>query len=311
MARPQDIGQQFPSDATPLNLPDPVEGRAQIDYGTRPNFNEGFTPTPLSESIIQTYEVREFELVAQVDEALLVKEITVDSDGEEVTLEDFFFVAKPWQLRRSYKDTDGDVNSSGQIIEWISSSRIKITKDTREWYQIVDPPYVVGEKLFAGRSEYTGVSGSSLIDLNTDARQWVNEEPELRWVQIDVLHKDTYNCRLWDITNDTALLDAEGQEQFIEVAKPHILRGSTWKDATINGITYTTGDTAETDTFKSRTATDSPDSETQDIIPEWLTDTTLLLVRFMPEGTGAFFNGVECVWQDTNNGAHAFTERFA
>jgi hypothetical protein len=153
------------------------------------------------------------------------------------------------------------------------------------------------------------------MDLNIENRGWENVEPEFQYFILRNRDKDTFWCSRFNMSQFAAI-DPDGDQ--ILVAKPYELRGTFWAGKSIAGIGYTVnGGSGEGDSHNSRIASDGNTSndETQDVTPVWQTGTgdndTVILARFMPEGTGAFRNGEQAMWQDVNDGGRAFAQRFA
>ena len=317
MARPQDIGQQYPSDATTLNLPDVHEGRSQSDYGARPETSEAIDPVNLPTSTTEQDPGRQFKILIDLDEMLVCHELYKDSNGDEEEGDIFFYIAKPIELRKSTFDTDGDPNDDGFIVSLVSSGRRSKEANGYTLYQVVSPAYSIGSSVYAVAIENSGVSGATFIDINNDARHWVNEEPAHRYFIIDDLDRDTFDCWEWDPVTKTAIIPdgAPSDERYL-VAKVPILRGTSWDQQTIDGITYDAGTVTESNSHDYREADDGSTTEDQEIIPVWLEGSTfpnitVIEAEFIETGTGAYRDGVQALWQDKNSGGHAFSEKYA
>jgi hypothetical protein len=304
MARAKDIGDQFPSDAYDHNTQDVAEGRSQVDYGTRPIVSEGFDPTDLAETTSTEFVTKEYRIVSELGDTIIASEITVDEDGNEFASEVLAFIAKPEDLRETFYDTNGTVNSQGEIIAHVTAGERTVQVGSATRTQLTLPAYTTNEHIFATESEHTGVAGVTLIDVNADARKWVDQEPETRYFQITNINKDTYTCQEWDTVTQAQKLDSDAVLlEAVEVAKPTTLRGTRWDNRTIDSVAYTvTGGATENDSFNIRDA----DGTEETITPKWLTSETIILAKFVPNGTGASYAGVETLWQDVNTGAHVF-----
>jgi hypothetical protein len=317
--RPDDIGQQFPSDATALSLPDVTEGRAQIDYGTRPN-SEAFDPVLLGLGLLDTPPGRLFQIALVLDDYIIGYEVTYDVDGEEVIDDaNLTIIVKPPTLRKSEYDTDGETDSDGFIVTGVTGQRRSREDVVGGFtvYETIQPAYTTGERIHAIETDASGIPGINLIDINNDGRTWEPEEPDVQYFVIDEVDKDTFNCYVWNQRTKVAVIPEDSST--ILIAKPVELQGTVWDGKTINGIDYdVNGGSTEADPFTTRDASDgnSANDEIQDITPVWRSNTsgddiTVIQARYVPTGTGAYRNGEQSVWQDMNNGGHAFALRFA
>ena len=309
--RPDDIGQQFPSDATVLSLPDVHEGRAQIDYGTRPDTIETFPPIALASDLDDPNPVREFIVFADTDEFLIVREIFLNDEGNEIESDTLSFVAKPNELRKSTYD---DILDSDNFLQTSLAPNFRSlvrTTDSNVFTRLeeVFPDYTVGSRIFAIASESTGLPGIFLMDLNNDVRRWVSNEPAEKYFQITDINKNTFICREWDFLTDAQKVDGEGELlPIVNVAKLIELRGDTWVNETIGGVSYVAvGGSGEEDPHILRSANSG--SEQQEIIPPIFVDVSIIKAKRVDIGTGAIINNLEALWEDTGQ-SRAWSEIF-
>ncbi len=302
--RPDDIGQQFPSDATSLSLPDVHEGRTQIDYGTRPDAIETLPPVALTSETEDPNPIREFNVFVETDEFLIVKEIFIDDNGDEVESDILSFVAKPIALRKSTYDGIEDADDFLQTS--ITSNRRSLVRtnsgNTFTRFEEISPEYF-GSRIFAIAATGTGLPGISLLDTNNDLRRWVSDEPRNKYFQIIDINKDTFVCQEWDYLTDAQKLDEDDVLlPAVNVAKLTELRGSFWNGLTEEGRLYTVvGGSNEADPFILRTAFKSPDTENHEIIPPVVVNSSIIKTERVDNGTGAIRSNTESLWQDSGN----------
>lgn len=338
MARPQDIGQQFPSDAAASVQPNKNANRTQADYGTRNENNEAFVPTELSSS--EGISATTFGMVVQTQ---LDNVLTVRHPDDPDTL---IFIAKPPHLRKENNDTEGEENDAGEIIEYgidgIQGTRKRTLSSnggTIDLLEVIEPQYTVEDLIFIAQVDDSGLTAVTLQDLNLAARRWVSSEPLYKHFVITDFNRDTFECQEWDFTLNAGAggqkLGPDGEVlPAVQVAKTYDVRGTSWsKDVpepegpgltqTPDGARYTTvGATDETGPhieragFRSESFPTPNTDEQQEITPPWFDASegvwaTIIRSVRVDTGTGAFFEGVQSIWQDTNEGGHAFAEKFA
>lgn len=302
-------------DAASLNIPDVTEGRNQIDYGTRNENNEAFTPANIRTTNTDSLETIKVIFQAQLDDLLLVKQ----SEDDDV----FTIIAKPPLLRKSEFDTEGEENESGEILAYIGNGiRTKIVNGI-EIQEEIYPSYVIGEDLFAFQVEDSGVTSINLQEINMGARRWEDRTPKTKYFRVLNIDRDTYDCREWDwlLNNGSGgeKVDAEGNPvDETVIAKPVEIRGTFW-DFTLNGgneilnIQYDVqGGSEEGDSFTSRLSQNGTVEEDEDqiIIPPFATGVTIIRADYVPEGTGAYREGTQAIWQDCNDAGRAFALEF-
>lgn len=282
-------------DAAPISKPNPNTGRAQTDNGVAPNVNETLPTTQAEATLDDDFTVAQFIFQAEFDDVLVAH--AFDSAGNEV--DENVFIAKPPALRVSIYELIDGITKEGV------PGRRKILVGTLERFEILTQPYAVGDLIYGATSLTTGITGVARIDLNVDARYWIDEEPDEQWFIVIDTFKDVLQCRVWDWTSGAAVLPDPldpNPEDPILVAKIAELRGSEWVGQTIAGVTYAViGGTAETDPHNERNGDDGAGTdEDQEIIPVYLESLTTgykFLAKRCNIGTGAFHAGVESLWQ--------------
>lgn len=280
-----------------------------------PNRRRGRFPKPWEKRAIEIQEqknlalesvdvpVTEASLIGVYDNFLAVYE-SIDGNFDETRST----ILKPYPLQKLYSDTGGVPNDDGETITHLSSTRRKIEKEvdggTLTLYEIITPPYVVGELLGIAVIDSTDKYSVSKIDLNIAARKWKNEEPLVKRFLIKEIKKDYFNCYAY-VNNEAVITD-----DYIKVAKPDQLRGSywgslSWLDGGGNIISYADA-SGDTD-WASRVATTTgpADPENQIVIPPWLETNTIIKADRMDNGTGVA--GV--LWQ-AEAGAFAFSKLY-
>ena len=320
------------SDGAPPSIINVNANRSQFNGGARPTFNERYSPSLLPGQVTQDrINALQLIIVAVFNETLTCRVIDDSLNVGETNI----IVAKPRHLRPSGYETDGDFLA----IESLTASTRQVTfkypnstnPNTTEAIHLeqISPSYeattlnddgsidTLGSVIWASLAQSSGNTASrGLIDLNIEARHWEDVEPEFAYFVIDSIEKEGYQCYKWDHTESKAIVPEDSSH--IAVAKPIELRGSYWAGKTINGISYTTASTLDTDNYDTRTGSNgnSLQDETQDVIPVWRgnisgNDITIIFARFVPEGTGTGINGVQHMWQDMNLAGRAFALRFA
>lgn len=256
---------------------------------------------------------------------------TVDTDGEEVNGEIITYA--PDELLNQQGTRKREFESNGGTVTL---------------FEKIDPPYTADETIIAASVQASGVAGIRFQDLNVQARRWVNIEPRYKYFVIRSIHRDVFQCYEWDFTRNDAPWKQGGPKlkpdgvtlvDDVDVAKPTNLKGTRWSNAAPpagvgteenpDGVEYVVdGSTDDNDgEHNARIATrdsDNPNTvENQEITPPWFDldtiginnakafwSTVIRAVR-VDEGTGAFRNGIQAIWQDTNDGGHAFAEKFS
>lgn len=290
-------------DAASLDTTNRNDNRTQADYGIRPTVSEELPITPPTTSTAEDFSTSQYSFQTELDNSILAH--SLDNNGEgTVNIQ----IAKPPELRVSiYERTLAD----GTVITKESAGRRKLLKGTLERFEVIDRAYIKGDLIYAVVTPASGVSGVTLLDLNIDARRWINEEPTEQWFIVIEVNKDTLECRVWDWATGAAVLPDPFEEDpgTITVAKPVDIRGSEWVGLTLAGVAYTSTDgTTETDGHTTRQGIGTV-TEQQEIIPPYLEGVIIgskIKATRCDVGTGAFRNGIEALWQE--HGARAFSE---
>lgn len=214
--RPDDIGEQFPSDADAVAQPDPTAGRQQYDYETGPEPRTARAQAAAaSEGTGQA--LKHLLKVVNDDDYTAVSYI----GGVEGA---FVQIAKPWFLRRSLFDGE---EVDGYTYEYLSNVlRKKTDEDSNVLFEELVPPYIPDlEQLLAMEVDDTGLVGISLEDLNTGQHRW-QLITNIRRAVINDTDDDILICQELDI-NDNPIGDE------IDIAKAYKLQRTPWDGTTI------------------------------------------------------------------------------
>jgi hypothetical protein len=302
---------------------------------------QGSKPTPPAVLPITTAgttnevltDVAKYIFKSAVDNTISCNVVSI-VDQDEVESGTRVNIAKPVHLRKQEVDTDGE-EVNGEIVTYAPDELLNLQGTRKREFESnggtvtifekVDPPYTADETIFAANVQATGVAGIRFQDLNVQARRWVNIEPTQKYFAVELIHRDTLKCVEWDYATKAPKLGSNGVVlPSVEVAKAHSLRGTIWSSVhnggseNPDGVDYTTDGTGDTDTdeHKDRFADDDSNTEDQEVIPPWFNTgngvwvTVIRAVR-VDAGTGAFFDGAQSIWQDTNDDGRAFTVKFA
>jgi hypothetical protein len=255
--RPDDIGNQIPSDANDVAPADPTTGRQQVDY------TAGRNPIPGAqvEAVVTddgiTAPTQQLRLKAVGKDILLCISLV---DGLEQGA--LLSVARPRLLRQ----TLFDYAETGQTVDGF-----KITYTdffTRQLenangaiiFQRLVPGYTFFDEdlIYASESDSTEIEGVTLIDLNVDVQRF-ETYGERRYL-LKEIKDDTLSCVLYEggvETGDPVL-----------IAKPKELRRTPFDDKFVDSIYYTYTDAI------TRNASFAGDNEDQIIVSPWVVDFT-------------------------------------
>ena len=308
------------TDAAVIDKVNQNDNRTVATQGSPPTPPE---PLPTVDATLDTgdqFSTKRNLFQTEVNDLIVCHSLTGDTDEEGgVDIN----IAKPHHLRKTTVDTNG-VFVDGIKIEYTGAGRRTVTFEALQGGEFVfeekiDPAYTIVDQIIASQMESTGVAGITLQDMNIQNRQWASLLPKERYFQIVEINKDTMWGQEWDYETDAQKVDAEGTLLERElIAKPSLIRGSFWDGKTTNDAAYTVeGDGSEAGPFNVRSGSydgpavpETPSSEEQEITPPWVENETIIKAMRMDDGTGAFRDSVQPVWEDSNDGARAFAEIF-
>lgn len=166
--RPDDVGDQFPSDTGDTTPTDPITNRGVANYATKPP-DVGYTVARTNDPDIgvgttaEAVAAKKRGIIKSINnDTLTVAEL--DDDGNEG---DNVIVAKPELLRQSltsrgnetytYTDSQNRTADNGSVVTT----------------QKIIPSYLEGDTIYFDESANgTGIDGVSFIDDNKSARTW-------------------------------------------------------------------------------------------------------------------------------------------
>lgn len=254
-------------DSVPAN---PAANRIQLDYNpinTRKRLENRLALE--RQSTVDPSTIKRYLLRLVSNDSLLVSEIFNGAASDQQIL-----IAKPYDLRRT--PFDGETVGAFSYVYSSASARVRTNETTGEIAeQVIQEPYTINSDIiWAAEAVSTGVTGTSLIDLNISAKHWSTPgSAEINRYRLDTEAGDFLNC---------FLLDSAGVDtgSILVIAKTPLLRRTPFDGETFNGIDYVyTGNSA-------RGATKGAASQNEIVIPPFIDGTSIIHAINVANNTG-------------------------
>ena len=337
------------TDSSLGEFPNPNAGRTKGAQDSPPTTSVALPIVNATVAVGDEFSLGQYLFQGEFNELIVCHTLIEDEEGVETEGGRNVNIVKPPQFRKSVVDTAGE-EVNGEIVTYAPDETGNLQGTRKREFEAnggtlillerIDPPYLPDERIYAAEAQATGVTGLTLLAQNMQARRWKNILPAERYFQIAEINKDTFWGQEWDFATNAQKVDAEAVLLPRElIAKPHLMRGSVWDGVvvvppapdsdTVDSFTANVNDDVgvlpdpEENEYTIREVIINPESgqnttEDQDVIPRWYPAITIIRAEPSELGTGAFrtipgdpAGAVQAIWQDRNDGAHAFAEKFA